>query len=271
MTIFGASLGPPDVREPVIISALEFDVLWEHLGLPEMPIVLRVPSPGRTHPERTQLVQSAWNSLQAKGYGRSVDLGPRIITLLSTLARPDSEVDGRLWMDREIRLLTAVRDDIAVLATLISGEIMLREVAPSGLPREALSVLSPKAAGPGSSVTLPTRSFEEAARQGRTPSTFEAALRERGIRVEDAKQLHEMIGDLIAQGQFGAAARDKWGARHRTGHVVSFFDTTGGRYVQIRRPSTGGELWSTISPADSRRLLQHVDAMYRETTAAVSA
>ncbi|MGH3436645.1 MAG: ESX secretion-associated protein EspG [Sciscionella sp.] len=264
MTIFGADLGQQDVREPITISALEFDVLTEYLALGEMPVVLRVPSPGSTNTERNQLVSSAWASLQAKGYGRAVDLDPRLRHMLGVLARPDSEVDGRLWLDGEIRLLAALRGEHAVLATMRAGNLTLREAAPTGLPREALTVLPSRDAGQGVSITLPSARFEAAAAKGTTPEAFEAALREFGLRAEDAKQLRAMIGDVTGQGQFGAAARDKWGARHRADHVVSFFETEGGRYMQIRRESTADEPWSTISPVDARRMNQHVTTMYQE-------
>lgn len=268
MTIFGSDLGISDTREPLTVSALEFDVLWEHLGLGEMPVVLGVPSPGSTHAERADLVARAWASLEAKGYGRQVDLDPRLHHMLTVLQRPDAEVDGRLWFEGETRLLVAMRADHAVLATMADGMLIFREAAPTGLPREALGVLPAKQAGTGTSVTLPAPRFENAAMQGSTPDGFEAALRSQGVRSDDARSLREMIGDLEGHGQFGAAARDRWGARHRAGHVVGLFDTTSGRYVQIRRDSSGQEPWSTISPADQRRMHQHVDAMYQEIVAA---
>lgn len=264
MTTFGADLGVSDTREPLTVSALEFDVLWEHLGLGEMPVVLSVSSPGGTHRERRDLVEQAWGSLQAKGYGRQVDLDPRLHHMLTVMQRPDAEVDGRLWFERETRLLVAMRAGHAVLATLCDDVITLREAAPTGLPREALGQLPATKAGSGTSVTLPAERFENAATQGSTPDGFEAALRSHGVRSDDARSLREMIGDLEGHGQFGAAARDTWGARHRADHVVGFFDTTNGRYVQIRRGSPGTQPWNTISPADPRRVHQHVDGMYQE-------
>ena len=74
----------------------------------------------------------------------------------------------------------------------------------------------------------------------------------------------ELIGDVIRQGQFGTATRDKWGRRVRAPRVISFFDTKDGRYLQIRRESEGAEPWTTISPADSRRMLQHLTALHEE-------
>lgn len=263
MTLFGSDLDAAGTGEPVAVTALEFDVLWEHLGFDEMPVVLRVPSPGATRRERADLVNGAWESLRAKGYGRQVDLDPRLHAMLSVLDRPDTEVDGRLWYERETRLLAAARGEAAVLATLVDGVLTLRAAAPTGLVREALGMLSGKPAGGGRSVTLPAARFESAAAQGATQDGFEEALRAQGVRADDARQLREMIGDLQGHGQFGAAARDRWGGRRRADHVVGFFDTAAGRYLQIRRGSPGEEQWSTLSPADTRRLHQHVEAMYQ--------
>jgi hypothetical protein len=73
-----------------------------------------------------------------------------------------------------------------------------------------------------------------------------------------------MIGDVVQQGQFGGAGRDKWGRRVRTPRVISFFDTEAGRYLQVRRDSGGGEAWTTISPADHRRLLHHLTELHAD-------
>lgn len=266
MTIFGADPGLS--AEQVTLSRLEFDVLWRHLGLKSMPVALHVASPGTTIAERDRLVQAAWDSLHAKGLGRAVDLDPRLHRMLTVLERPDTEVDGRFWLDREIRVLAAMRAGDAVLATLTDQALTLREAAPTGLPREALTTLPAAPAGPGASVTMPAARFDAAARAATTPEGFEAALAGQGLRGDDARRLRGMIGDVTAQGQFGGAARDRWGARHRADHVVSFFDTPDGRYVQIRRASAGGEPWVTIAPADVRRIHQHVTSMYDDITAA---
>lgn len=262
MTLFGTDLGASPVGESLTISALEFDVLWEHLQLEDMPVVLRVPSPGGSYAERTRLVRAAWDSLGTKGYGRPVDLDPRLARMLRVLERPDREVDARIWVDRPVRVLAAVRNEFAVLAVYADNKLHLRPAAVTGLPREVLTVLPAAEAGPGESVTLPSSQFEAAAAQTRTSKAFEAALKQNGVRDVDARNLVKMITDVQGQGQFGAAARDKWGSRLRAGYVISFYDTAEGRYVQIRKESRGGDAWSTISPVDSRRLHQHVKSMF---------
>ena len=64
--VLGRERGDLPAAEPITISALEFDVLWEHLRLAEMPLVLRVPSPGRTYTERRELVA------HVRGHGANV-------------------------------------------------------------------------------------------------------------------------------------------------------------------------------------------------------
>ncbi|MFL6124147.1 ESX secretion-associated protein EspG, partial [Actinophytocola sp.] len=144
------------------------------------------------------------------------------------------------------------------------GTLRLQTADATGLPRFALSVLPPVPPGPGQSITLPTADFTAAAREARKQEELAIALRDRGVRDADAKALAEMIGDIVNRGQYGSAVRDKWGRRVRANRVLSFFDTADGRYVQIRRAEEGTEPWTTISPVDHRRLLQHLTTLHEE-------
>jgi ESX secretion-associated protein EspG len=259
--------------DPLEISALEFDVLWEHFyGLDQMPLVLKVPSPGRTDTERARIVRSVWDGLARRGLGTPVDPHPVLVRLLDLLRRPDREIDGRLWVGGELRVLVAATGDDAVLATLSGGAaggaargtLKLRGAEATGLPRFALSVLPPMPAGPGQSITLPTADFTAAAAEATKQEELAVSLRNRGVRDADAKALSEMIGDIVNRGQFGSAVRDKWGRRVRATRVISFFDTADGRYLQVRRAEEGTDPWTTISPADHRRMLQHLTELHEE-------
>ncbi|MFD7659464.1 ESX secretion-associated protein EspG [Actinosynnema sp. NPDC059797] len=261
MTTFGLDLGLNDVREPVTISALEFDVLWEHLRLETMPLVLKVPSPGKTNAERAELERRAWAALEQRGLGRPVSLDPMLEDLLHLLNRPQQEVDGRLWLGRSVRVLAAAKGHSAVLAVLDGDRLTLRPASSEGLPREALSVLPQLPAGPGHSVTLPSADLDAAAAASATPDDLAKALAARGIRAEDAQTLATMFQDASNRGQFGAAHRDKWGKRVRPDNVVAFFDTPAGRYIQLRRATPGQQPWSTVSPVDHRRLLHHLETL----------
>ncbi|SMC93615.1 EspG family protein [Kibdelosporangium aridum] len=257
-------LGAPVQPRPITISALEFDVLWEHLGYEDMPLAVKVPSPGATWTERKQLVDQAWAALEQRGLGRSVELDPGIERALGILSRPDREIDGRTWLGRSVRFLAASREGEAVLAILADNFLTLHSVPAQSLASVATGVLSPVPAGPGQSVNIRAEDFEVAANSaGGTQQGFEQALRNRGIREDDVQTLSTMIKDVVATGNFGAAARDKWGKRHRAERVVAFFDTEDGRYVQVRKPSADGG-WTTISPTDNRRLTHQVELLLGE-------
>ncbi|MEU4742227.1 ESX secretion-associated protein EspG [Actinosynnema sp. NPDC023658] len=261
MTTFGLDLGDSDLREPVTISALEFDVLWEHLRLETLPLVLKVPSPGKTHSERAELEQRAWADLDRRGLGRPASLDPGLEDLLHLLNRPQEEVDGRLWLGHSVRVLAASKGSSGVLAVLAHDQLTLRPASAEGLPREALSVLPPLSAGPGHSVTLPSADLDAAAATSNTPDDLLNALVARGIRPDDARTLADMFRDAGNRGQFGRASRDKWGRRVRQEGVVSFFDNPHGRYIQLRRATPGQQPWSTVSPVDARRLLHHLESL----------
>jgi len=256
-----------ETTDPVTISALEFDVLWEHLGMeyPTMPLVLKVPSPGRTDDERAAIVRRVWTGLEQRGLGGPVSVNPTLARLLPLLQRPDRELDGRLWLGGDVRVLAAASGADAVLAILADGSLTLYGADATGLPRFALSMLPAAPAGPGRSITLPTADFEAAAKEATKQAELSPALRSRGVRGDDADTLADMIGDMVARGQYGAAARDRWGRRVRTPRVISFFDTAAGRYLQVRREQDGAEPWTTISPADSRRMRQHLTELYEES------
>jgi hypothetical protein len=240
--------------------------VWEHLGLKEeMPLAVKVPSPGTTHTERRQLENQAWTEIERRGLGRQVDLHPGLIQGLNVLARPDREVDGRTWLGRSVRFLAASRDEEAVLAILADDYLTIHSVAATALPSAAIGVLAQVQAGPGQSVSLLSADFEAAANSAAgTKQGFESALRSRGVREDDVTTLSSMINDVVATGNFGAAARDKWGKRHRADRVIAFFDTEDGRYLQIRRSSADGSVWTTIAPTDNRRLVHHVEQLFGE-------
>jgi hypothetical protein len=262
--VFGLT-DEPAPSAPIAVSRLEFDVLWESLALGEMPLVLKVPSPGRTTTERRRLVEDAWRAMENRGFARSATEYERLADLVRQLARPQREIDGRLWFGRKvgsIRVLAGASGANAVLATLTTDGLTLREAAPNGLAREALSALPPLPAGPGESVTVPSRQLAAAAENAATPTEFEAALRENGIRDRDAAILATMMMRLRRHGQFGAANRDRWGHRTRAQRVLSVFDTRAGRYLQTRSAAEpDAEPWTTVSPADQRLLTSQLDEL----------
>ncbi|WP_245694324.1 ESX secretion-associated protein EspG [Actinopolyspora mzabensis] len=251
------------------MSDLEFDVLLEHLGIADPPLVLRVPSPGRTHQRRRELCEVAWRSMTERGLCHGNTPIDSLRRMMSVLEAPTREVDGRCWAGRSVRMLAAASGEgdasEAVLAVKEEQRLWLRPAAPTGLAREALSVLPEVAAGSGRSVSLPSAALEAAASEaGDDLPALRAALCARGVRADEAEMLVGMLDGVQASGQFGAAVRRKPAGRYRVEHVVGFFDSRAGRYLQLRRDTSSGEPWSTVAPVDRRGLVNRVAELAAE-------
>ncbi|RZS41355.1 ESAT-6 protein secretion system EspG family protein [Herbihabitans rhizosphaerae] len=252
-------------REPISLSALEFDVVWKHLDLSEIPLILDVPSPGATWEERAKLEQQVWFDLEQRGLGRQVAIDPELEEILGILARPEREVDGRVWVGKITRFVVAAVRDHAVLAVLSDDQLTFHRVPITGLPGVAVGVLPPAPAGPGHSVSLRSDDFTAAANDANDVNSFKAGLVSAGLRPDDANTLATVFdAKLTGNGNFGVAARDKLSRRVRGNRVVAFFDTEAGRYVQLRKQAPDGTPWTTIAPADGAKLARHIDEVLTE-------
>ncbi|SDF59564.1 EspG family protein [Lentzea fradiae] len=261
MSLFG---GPAE-REPITLSAEEFDVVWERLNAGPMPLVLKVPSPGKTRDERLQLENRVYRQLDHRGLGNSRGLSGELEGLLRMFVKPEREADGRLWLGHSLRVLAVANGDRVALATMRDDQLTFQPWEGSGLASAVLSVLPAHPAGTGLSVTLPSADVERAiSRTDGSPKSLEAEFRGVGLREDDAKALVKMFTGIQHTGNFGAAARDKYGKRCRPERVVAFFDTEEGRYLQQRRASNGQPPWSTFTPTDNRRMLHQVDGLIDE-------
>jgi len=135
--------------EPISLSALEFDVLWEHLDLGEQPLILAVPSPGKTTEERAEYVHQAWSGMFGRGLGGPHNVHPELERLVRLLERPDREVDARLI---GLRAMAATAGEEAVLAAIVGNTLTFRATSTSSLPGTMTALLPPVQAGPGRSV-----------------------------------------------------------------------------------------------------------------------
>ncbi|WP_093944794.1 ESX secretion-associated protein EspG [Actinoalloteichus hoggarensis] len=253
-----------DPAPPTIsLTAVEFDVLWEHLRPGRMPLAVKVPSPGRTHEERTRLAMEVWASLAERRLGRPGALDDDLVGLITALGRPDVELDGRLWLSgRQVRVIAAITGDVGVRAVLDGGSLRLTPVVRTGLTRAVLDVLPARPPGLGSSVTLRSADLDQAAKAaGRDPAALARLLAGTELRPSDAETLGNMVRGAGDRGQFGSASRNAWGRRLRAPRVVAFFDTPNGRYLQSRREAADGTEWSTVAPASIRMLYHQVEEL----------
>lgn len=249
----------------VKLSTLEFDVLWERERLPRTHEALAVPSPGKTHTERARLVGKALAELQARGLVAGERATGDLLDRLHLLARPQVCLDSWVWSDREIRALTVATGNQALLAVVERDEVWLIPARDTALAESAVSVCGEAPAGPGLSVSVPTDVLTAADAEAHGDSReLAAALMRRGVANSDAKNLAGMVTGMDLRGQFGANRLQRDGRLARAGRVVAFHDTPQGRYAYLAKPNNDGRSWSTVTPADNRRLAMLVNELLDE-------
>jgi hypothetical protein len=222
----------PEIHRHVL-TTVEFDVLWEGLGLGPTPVILRLASPGRTHAERRAVQAAGWQAMRDRGLAGPSGPDPELTRLLHLLARPTEQLELRAWWDRDIRAVAAARAEAGALA----------------LPSGMLGVLPPAPPGPGRSCTVPARALSDG------PATdVRATLVARGIAAGEAGLLTRMLAGAGRRAQVVALAADRWGVLRRSGGVLTVLDGPHGRYLLTRSTGEDGVEWITIAPTDERQL-----------------
>jgi EspG family len=239
----------------IVLSTLEFDMLWETERLPPPHPALRVASPGRTHTERRALVEQAWESLQARRLARGTRTSGELVDQLNLLAHPQVGIDVWVWANREIKGLAASVGSQALLAVVDRDEVWLIPARDTSLAESAVTVAGELAAGIGRSVSVPHRLVQgaDADAQG-DPKALVTALEDRGVALWQAQELAGMMVGMTARGQFGAGRLGRDGTIRRANRVIAFHDTDAGRYLVQVAPNSEGQDWVTVAPADSQLL-----------------
>jgi hypothetical protein len=111
------------VEAPITLPEIAFVVLWERLGLGDLPSALFIPSPGATHEERAETECGAAAALTRAGIGPGGGLTGSAGNALRLLAAPSAEYYG--WLvpagGDAIGLTAATDGRQAVLARLADG------------------------------------------------------------------------------------------------------------------------------------------------------
>ncbi|EHY89505.1 ESX secretion-associated protein EspG [Saccharomonospora azurea] len=243
----------------VVLSTLEFDVLWEELDLPRRHVALEVPSPGTTWSERARYVDEAWETLADRGLARGRTVIPEVGDLLYLLARPRTSVDLWVWTDRRITGLAASSGRDAVLGVVDAGEVWLIPSRDAALAAAAVSVAGELPPGVGRSISVPHEVLVEADAEARGDAkALVPALEDRGVELWQAQELAGMLLGMVTRGQFGAQRLDRDGRMRRAGRVVAFHDTDAGRYLFQVAPGGDRRDWATVTPADNALLAERV-------------
>jgi ESX secretion-associated protein EspG len=249
----------------VVLSTLEFDVLWDREGLPARHVALDVPSPGRTHTERVELVNGAFEALEQRGLAKNGRAVPELADWLALLAYPQTSIDSWVWTDHQISSLAVTGSGTGLLAVVEPTEVWLIPSRDTAIAEAAVSIAGVQPAGRGFSISVATELLLAAdARAHGSASELAGALKDSGVPASDANTLATMLTGMGTRGQFGAERRQRDQQIRRADRVVAFHDTPDGRYGHLARPSTGGRSWSTITPADNGMLAQWVRELLDE-------
>ncbi|WNV85862.1 ESX secretion-associated protein EspG [Umezawaea sp. Da 62-37] len=245
----------------VVLSHLEFDLLWEDLGTGTPPYPLEVPSHGATEQERDALGADVLRTLTQAGLADGVDISPDLEDLFGVLAHGVLSVDALVFRPTPWRVLATARDGRGVLAVLNDHEVVLEPV--TDLATAVTRVVGDAGAGPGEQVQPPRPVFS-AAVDAYTESGhrgLERALAQANITGRLTRAITTLIdsprratGQLAATGPAGRSP------------VLSWTDTAAGRYAMATE-RTGDTEWVRISPADSAWLTRHLSTLLSQVSA----
>lgn len=242
------------------LSHLEFDFIWEHLGVGELPYPLDVASHGHTMDERAELRTRVLESLRAKGLHDGTRLSPRLEEQLTLLARNRFTVDAQLSVGEYVRVLAAADGAVGVLAAQTDEEIRVAPVRDGRLVPAVMTMLPDEKPGPGGPARLPKSAFDEAVDEfGRGGyAALERALTTAGVTGRELRTVLTLVESGRHGGGQAAANRvDNLGRRTRT-RVVNWFDTEAGRYLAHTETAQDRVDWLTVTPADTARVEQRL-------------
>jgi hypothetical protein len=243
----------PAAASPVALSVVEFDVVWRGLSLGAPPVVLQLPSPGRTHTERRHIEARVWTALRERGHVMNPDL-TRFLTLLAAPLR----VEVRAWGVSTCRAVVAG----GVLALRRDDAVVLR---PCGsVARAVVGVLAGGHPGPGRAAGVPDADLTAALRNP-SGAGLRADLVARGVDPVEAGLIARMLHAVSGRTQIAVAG----GRRSR--ELLEVLDGPAGRYLLTRSRSGDGTCWATVAPVDDRRLRRRVDDLVSRGRRAASA
>jgi EspG family len=241
-----------------VLTAVEFDVLWERLGLGPTPVVLRLESPGRTHAERRDLQEAGWQALRCRGLAGPTGPDPELARLLRLLARPVGQLELRGRWERPVRAVSAGAPGMCVLALRQDATVTLE--AHGSLPGALLRALPHAAPGPGRASTVPSALLTSATAAA-SGTGLRAALLGADVPATEAGLLARMLSGITAGTQIVALVADRWGVLRRSGGVLAILDAPRGRYLLTRSTGEDGVEWTTVAPTDTRRLAHRISEL----------
>jgi hypothetical protein len=252
--------------EQRVLSAVEFDVVWDGLGLGPTPVALALASPGRTHTERRRIEADGWAALRERGLAEPGGPEPGLTRLLRLLATSPVRLELRAWWPTMTRAVAACNEETVVLARRAGDAVVLE---PCMSLAAVVGVLPPGTAGPGRAANVPTVELVAALRRP-SGAGLRADLLQRGVTPAEAGLASRMLDGVERRAQIDAVVANRWAAPQRRGGGLGVLEGPRGRYLTTRSHGDDGTDWTTVAPTDDRRLRQRVTELVDDATASRS-
>lgn len=245
-------------------SPIEFDFLWESLGIGEVPYPLRLRSHGATVNERVQLRRQTLADLARRGIvdGRG-QVEPRLAEGFEVLTAATRSVDAVHLVERGRPLIGALVGAIDGQGSLLVQDergVRMHQVPADALASTIVSLLPPAPRGKERSITIPAEELVTGAGADfmrRSPGPGANG----SISDDDRKALARLHAEPRSRGgQIGANVRSEAGTKSRA-PALSWFDADSGRYLTQASEGADGREWITIAPADAAGLRHRIGEM----------
>lgn len=244
------------------MSTLVFEVLWEALRLPLMPVSLAVDQHGVDEEERRRYVAEAEAEMARSRLGTLREVEPELADLLEILGRHGRGLGWREMSGQRRRAYVAARGPVAAGALIDGERVSLSSLHSDHMTTWFLNLLPEARSGVGSAYSIPTDVYQrgvQLAVDGKGSVAQRRWLRSAGVRGDQANQLEVLTRTTLNTAAI-SVHRGKYGEAKLIGSLA-YTDTTQGRYLLLQRPDNAGNSYTTIIPADTRVIRHHITGL----------
>ncbi len=248
------------------LSAVQWDVLTEVLGLERYPSPIQVRSHGRTRVERAQVRADVCVELAQLGLLRAGRVDADLEAALRLLHWPASWVDS-VWLadavaDQPVRVVAARGGTAGVCALQHPdqpGATLLEVIPATGLAAAVVRRLPSHPPGRSSAVTVPLQPHGARGAQPSNGTQPDGGLLVPASLVRTSAERDSVAAAAILDkpharaGQIAANVRDPLG-RARRSDVLRWCDHVDGRYQVTVNRRSGDATSLTVGPSDPQRL-----------------
>lgn len=247
------------------ISTTVYEVIWETLRLPAMPVRITIDQHGDTAAERERIRAAALAQAERLGLGRAPNLDAGLAALLALLADHDQAVDLRELNGRRRSAIAVASGRRGAMAAIEGEQIAIAPISGDHLVTEMLQLLPARRQGAGRTCSVRSGVLKHAMKALAVSTDSHRArtiLRDNGVRDGDVEQLLHTARTGTESGSIGVYRRqpDRPGLPNPIGSLA-YTDTPQGRYLVLRRADRAGDSYTTVIPTDLTGLRRRIQEL----------